>query len=309
MTKLAAVSADEELKALVRRVRQIELRARKAVNAAGQGAYASRFKGRGMAFVESRAYAPGDDPRHIDWNASARTGELFVKQFVEERELTVLLSVDLSGSMSTGSRARTKRQVAAEALALLAFSALRNNDKVGLVAFTDRIERLVRPKKGRAHVMRLVRDVLSIAPQGRSTDLAAAITTTTHLSKQRAVVALVTDLLACPLGTPEGVTLEKQLKVLARRHDLLVIEVCDAIEDVLPNAGLVRVRDPESGKLALVDTGDARVRTAYAKSAERQRERVRGALRAIGVERVSVTERESAQALVRFMRRRARKAA
>jgi uncharacterized protein (DUF58 family) len=304
-----ATSPDDELKALLRRVRQIELRAKKTVNAAGQGAYHSRFKGRGMAFVESRAYSAGDDPRHVDWNATARTGDLFVKQFVEERELTVLLAVDLSGSMGTGSRARTKRQVAAEALALLAFSALRNNDKVGLVAFTDRIELLVRPKKGRGHVLRLVREVLAKKPEGRATDLVSAVETATHLSKQRAIVALVTDLIGCPLGTAAGNALEKKLKVLARRHDLLVIEVRDPIEDELPNAGLVSVRDPETGKLALVDSASASVRAAYKGAAQRERARVRSALERIGVDRVEVSERESAQALVRFLRRRGRKVA
>jgi uncharacterized protein (DUF58 family) len=313
-----APSPDDELRELLARVRHIELRAKKAVNAAGQGAYHSRFKGRGMAFVESRSYAAGDDPRHIDWNATARrdggdrggmSSELFVKQFVEERELTVLLAVDLSGSMSTGSRARTKRQVAAEALALLAFSALRNNDKVGLVAFTDQIEVLVRPKKGRGHVLRLVREVLAKKPKHAKTDLVAAVETVTHLSRQRAIVALVTDLIGCPLGTPQGNALERKLKVLARRHDLLVLEVRDPIEDELPNAGLVSVRDPESGAASVVDSSDTSVRAAYKDGARKERARVRAALDRIGVDRVTISEKESAHALVRFLRRRSRKAA
>jgi uncharacterized protein (DUF58 family) len=293
-------------------VRQIELKTRKAVNAAGQGAYHSRFKGRGMAFSESRAYAPGDDPRHVDWNATARRSdpnhvgvELFVKQFVEERELTVLLAVDLSGSMSTGSRARTKRQIAAESAALLAFSALRNNDKVGLVAFTDRIELLVRPKKGRGHVLRLLREILAAKPKGKGTNMVAAVETVTHLSKQRAIVVLVSDLM---LGGQLG-ALEKPLRVLARRHDLIAVEIEDPIEAVLPDAGLISVQDPESGKRVLVDSGDARVRKAYAERASAERARVRAALDKLGVDRVAVTDRESDQALVRFLRRRARKAA
>ena len=305
------MTPDEELRALLKRVRQIELKTRKAVNAAGQGAYHSRFKGRGMAFSESRAYAPGDDPRHVDWNATARRNdELYVKQFVEERELTVLLAVDLSGSMGTGSRARTKRQIAAEAAALLAFSALRNNDKVGLVAFTDRIELLVRPKKGRGHVLRLLREILAARPKGRGTNLKAAVETVTHLSKQRAIVVLLSDL-HVPDGTraqPLG-PLEKPLRVLARRHDLIAVEVEDPIERVMPKAGLVSVRDPETGKAAVVDTGDARVREAYGERMAEERLRVRGALERLGVDHVTVTDQESAQALVRFLRRRARKAA
>ena len=300
------VAPDEELRALLKRVRQIELKTRKAVNAAGMGAYHSRFKGRGMAFSESRAYAAGDDPRHVDWNATARRGdELYVKQFVEERELTVLLAVDLSGSMSTGSRARTKRQIAAEAAALLAFSALRNNDKVGLVAFTDRIEILVRPKKGRGHVLRLLREILAARPKGKGTNVVAAVETVTHLSKQRAIVVLVSDLiLSGALGA-----LERPLRVLARRHDLICVEIEDPIEAELPDAGLISVQDPETGKRVLVDSGDARVRKTYHDRALAERSRVRTALDKLGVDRVVVTDQESAQALVRFLRRRARKAA
>ena len=301
-------SADEELRALLKRVRQIELKTRKAVNAAGQGAYHSRFKGRGMAFSESRAYVAGDDPRHVDWNATARRGEsahgeLYVKQFVEERELTVLLAVDLSGSMGTGSRSRTKRQIAAEAAALLAFSALRNNDKVGLVAFTDRVELLVRPKKGRGHVMRLLREILALRPRGTGTDLAAAVEVVTHLSKQRAIVALVSDLHLTPAGLEKAA---RPLRVLATRHDLVAIEVEDPIEVELPDAGLVSVVDPETGRAALIDTSDRRVRETYKARMAAERAKVRGALDKLGVDQVRVTDRESANALVRFLRRRAR---
>lgn len=306
--------ADEELRALLKRVRQIELKTRKAVNAAGQGAYHSRFKGRGMAFSESRAYVAGDDPRHVDWNATARrsmeargdhagAGELFVKQFVEERELTVLLAVDLSGSMGTGSRSRTKRQIAAEGAALLAFSALRNNDKVGLVAFTDRIELLVRPKKGRGHVMRLLREILALQPKGRGTDLAAAVEVVTHLSKQRAIVALISDLHTTPEGLEKAA---RPLRVLATRHDLVAVEVEDPIEGELPDAGLVSIVDPETGRAALVDTSDQRVRAEYKKRMGAERAKVRTALERLGVDHVRVTDRESANALVRFLRRRAR---
>jgi uncharacterized protein (DUF58 family) len=304
---------DEELRALLKRVRHIELKTRKTVNAAGQGAYHSRFKGRGMAFSESRAYVAGDDPRHIDWNATARrqdpsSHELFVKQFVEERELTVLLAVDLSGSMGTGSRARTKRQIAAEAAALLAFSALRNNDKVGLVAFTDRIELLVRPKKGRSHVLRLIQEILALRPASAGTDLAAAVETVTHLSKQRAIVALISDLQS-PVGPPSAAALgkaDKPLRVLACRHDLIALEVEDPIEAELPDAGLVSVRDPETGRTALIDTSDVRVRATYQERMRVERRRVRDALEKLGVDHVRVADRESANTLVRFLRRRAR---
>lgn len=314
-------SPDQELRALLKRVRQIELKTRKAVNAAGQGAYHSRFKGRGMAYSETRAYAPGDDPRSVDWNATARRSdprsgsghELFVKQFVEERELTLLLAVDLSGSMGTGSRARTKRQIAAEAAALLAFSALRNNDKVGLVAFTDRIELLVRPRKGRGHVLRLLREILATRPVGAGTDLAAAVETVTHLSKQRAIVALISDFRQTSAPAVEAASalgpLERPLKVLARRHDLIAIEVEDSLEGLLPDAGLVSVRDAETGRVVLFDTSDPAVRKAYAERGAAERRKIRSALESLGVDRVVVHEQESAAALVRFLRRRARKAA
>lgn len=309
-TSATKPGADEELRALLKRVRLIELKTRKAVNAAGQGAYHSRFKGRGMAFSESRAYVAGDDPRHVDWNATARrgsgeldAGELFVKQFVEERELTVLLAVDLSGSMGTGSRSRTKRQIAAEGAALLAFSALRNNDKVGLVAFTDRIELLVRPKKGRGHVMRLLREILALQPKGKGTDLAAAVEVVTHLSKQRAIVALISDLHATPEGLEKAA---RPLRVLATRHDLVAVEVEDPIEGELPDAGLVSIVDPETGRAALVDTSDKLVRSEYKKRMAADRAKVRSALERLGVDHVRVTDRESANALVRFLRRRAR---
>ena len=329
MAPREATTTDDEVRALLKRVRLVELRTRKAVNAAGQGAYHSRYKGRGMAFSESRAYAPGDDPRHIDWNATARRlhedsgggAGLFVKQFVEERELTLILAVDLSGSMAVGVRQK-KRQVAAEAAALLAFSALRNNDKVGLLLFTDRVELLVRPKKGRAHVLRCVREILAARPTGKGTDLGAAAEVATHLSKQRAIVALITDLAETradglrsgPLArSAQGASslgaVEKPLKALARRHDLLVVEVEDPLDLELPDAGLVAVIDPETGKRALVDTGAAPVRAAYRERMEGERQRVRAAVDRLGVDRVVVSERESSAPLVRFLRRRRRMAA
>ncbi|MCC7072398.1 MAG: DUF58 domain-containing protein [Deltaproteobacteria bacterium] len=322
-------ATDDEVRALLKRVRLVELRTKKTVTAAGQGAYHSRFKGRGMSFSESRAYVPGDDPRAIDWNATARRlheesadgAGLYVKQFVEERELTLILAVDLSGSMSAGTRHK-KRQVAAEAAALLAFSALRNNDKVGLLLFTDGVELLVRPKKGRAHVLRCVREILAKAPASKGTDLAAACEVATHLSKQRAIVALVTDLAETradglrtgPLarvaqGAASLGAVEKPLKALARRHDLMVIEVEDALDLELPNAGLVSIVDPETGKRALVDTAAASVRAAYGERMAGERRRVRAALDRLGVDRVVVNDRESAAVLVRFLRRRKRVAA
>jgi uncharacterized protein (DUF58 family) len=309
-----APSDTDELRALLKRVRMVELKTRKAVNAHAQGAYHSRFKGRGMAFEESRAYVPGDDPRHVDWNVTARTGEVFVKQFVEERELTLLLAVDLSGSLSFGSRAQVKRQLAAEAAALLAFSALRNQDKVGLLLFTDRTERLIRPQKGRSHVLRVLREILAAKPSSRGTDLGEALRTVTHLSRQRAIVALVTDLFDADWTgeRPPAELLaraEKPLKVLARRHDLMLVEVEDALEQALPNVGLLSVADPETGRRVVVDTGSARVRETFAQRMANEREGLRAQLLRLGVDRVTLRcGDDSGQALVKFLRRRARRA-
>ncbi len=313
-----ANNADEQLRALLRRVRQVELRTRRAVASAGMGAWHSRFKGRGMAFSESRLYAAGDDPRHIDWNVTARTGEMHVKQFVEERELTLLLAVDLSGSQGFGSERGRKRQLAAEAAALLAFSALRNNDQVGLLLFTDRTERLVPPRKGRGHVLRIVREILACEPVGVRTDLNHALTTVAHLSRRRAIVALLSDFLdagADGTGPAFGKvvpleSMERALKVCAKRHDLMALELEDPLERELPDVGLLQVRDAETGAPTLIDTSSPNARALYRQRTETEREGLRERLTRLGVEHVALrTEADPGHALVRFLRRRAKRAA
>ena len=298
----AVPDADDELRALLRRVRQVELRARRAVNAAAQGAWHSRFKGRGMSFSESRAYVAGDDPRHVDWLATARQGDLFVKQFVEERELTLLLAVDLSASMGTGSAAYTRRTVAAEAAAILAFSALLNQDKVGLVAFTDRVERLVRPRKGRGHVLRLVRDILALRPRGERTDLLPALEALSHATHKRAIVAIISDLIGPALP-------QERLRALGRRHDVVVVEIADALDQALPNVGLVSLVDPESGEATIVDTGDTRVRNAWATRVAQARRQNSLSLDRCHVERVVLQAGDDSAPLdlVRFLRARVRR--
>lgn len=296
--------ADDELRALLRRVRQVELRARKRVSASTSGAWHSRFKGRGMAFSESRAFADGDDPRHVDWLATARSGDLFVKQFVEERELTLLLVLDVSASMTTGSRGRLRRALAAEVAAVLALSASRNHDKVGLVAFTDRAERLVRPAKGKGHVLRLIRDVLSVTGTGRSTSLLPALETAQHLSRQRAIVVIVSDLV--------GVTIPvERARALALRHDVVLVEIRDPLDDALPDVGVVALVDAETGRETLVDTADARVREAWSSRGKAAREERRTELKAAGLEHVvvDVGDDDALLPLLRFLRRNARRAA
>jgi uncharacterized protein (DUF58 family) len=297
-------ATDEALRDLLRRVRQVELRAKKQVSASTSGAWHSRYKGRGMSFSESRAFADGDDPRHVDWLATARTGDLFVKQFVEERELTLLLVVDLSASMTTGSRASLRRHLAAEVAAVLALSAGRNQDKVGLVGFTTRVERLVRPAKGRSHVLRLIRDVLALQPAERRTALSPALDAASHLSRQRSIIVVISDLV--------GVTLPvERLRSLAMRHDVCVVQLTDPLDRDLPDVGLLSVTDPESGEATLVDTADKHVRAAWHDGAVTAQAKRVADLRRAGVEHVEVVvgDDESLRPLMRFLRQRGKRAA
>lgn len=292
---------DDELRALLARVRQVELRAKKQVSASTSGAWHSRYKGRGMSFSESRAFADGDDPRHVDWLATARTGDLFVKQFVEERELTLLLVVDLSASMSTGSRALLRRQLAAECAAVLALSAGRNQDKVGLVGFTDVAERLVRPAKGRPHVLRIIRDVLALQPAAKRTALGPALDVAGHLTRQRSIVVVISDLVGVEVPV-------ERLRSLATRHDVVVVQLVDPLDSALPDVGLLAVVDPETGDERVVDTGDARVRSAWSTAATAAQATRVTALRKAGVDHVvvDVGDDNAAQPLLRWLRRRAR---
>jgi uncharacterized protein (DUF58 family) len=295
---------DDALRALLKRVRHVELRARKQVSAATSGAWHSRFKGRGMAFSESRAFADGDDPRHVDWLATARTGELFVKQFVEERELTLLLVVDLSASMTTGSRAALRRQLAAEVSAVLAMAAGRNQDKVGLVGFTTGVERLVRPAKGRAHVLRIVRDVLALRPAATRTALAPALEAAAHLSRTRSIVVVISDLVGVEIPV-------ERLRSLAARHDVTVVQLVDPLDRALPDVGLLSVVDPETGVPALIDTGSRAVRDAWSKRASAAAAATAAALRKAGVDHVEVVvgDDDALVPLLRLLRRRGRRAA
>ncbi|HZZ83876.1 MAG TPA: DUF58 domain-containing protein [Anaeromyxobacteraceae bacterium] len=249
---------------LVRRVRRIEIATRRAVESTLSGQYHSVFRGRGMAFDEVRAYAPGDEVRAIDWKVTARTGALHVKRFTEERELTVMLLCDLSGSADFGSRERTKAEVAAEIAALLAFSAVANGDRVGLVLFTDRVERFVPPRKGRKHALRLVSEILRLEPAGRGTDLAGALEYVHRLIRRRAVVFLLSDFQEGAGREAQEPAFARALRIAARRHDLVPVELRDALEEELPPLGLTLVEDPETGESFHADLADPSVRAAYA---------------------------------------------
>ncbi len=240
---------------ILKEVRRIEISTRGLVNEVFSGEYHSVFKGRGMSFAEVREYQYGDDIRSIDWNVTARTGAPFVKVFEEERELTVMLLVDVSASGDFGTRQRFKAEVAVEICALLAFSAIKNNDKVGLVIFSDHVEKFVPPRKGRRHVLRVLRELLYHKPEGRGTDIAAALEYLTHVQRKRAVTFLVSDF--------RGEGFEKALAVAGRRHDLVAVRLGDPREEELPPLGLLELEDPETGARVVVNTSRPAFRTAF----------------------------------------------
>ncbi len=286
---------------LGKKIRYIQIYTSKAVNDVLAGEYESVFKGRGMEFDEVREYAPGDEIRTIDWNVTARTGQPFVKRYVEERELTIMFMVDLSASGAFGTVEKTKQEVAAEICALLAFSAIKNNDKVGLILFTDIIELFVPPKKGVSHVLRLIRELLNFTPKNTRTDIAAVLNYFGRVMPRRCVAFLVSDF-QC------DTSFEKPLRVLARRHDLIAVSVSDPREAALPDIGLVELEDAETGRRILIDTGNARVRKDYARLNRQRTERLRELFRSRKIDHVEIaTGRDQVKDLVRFFRMRERR--
>ncbi len=258
----------DKITEMLKKVRQIEIRTNRQVSENLAGAYRSVFKGRGMDFEEAREYQPGDEIRSIDWNVTARTGKAHVKKYREERELTMMLAVDLSASGQFGSGDSSKREIAAEIASTLAFSAARNNDKVGLVLFTEDAEHIIPPRKGRRHILRLIRDILAFEPQHRGTDIARALEEVNRILKRRAIVALVSDFLQGPDGKipdPEGKSeVFKALDITNRRHDLVCFEIVDPRETVLPALGVLTLEDSETGEIVSLDTSSAAVRKTYA---------------------------------------------
>lgn len=257
-----------DTKALMQHVRRIKVVTAKLVDEHISGEYHSVFKGRGMEFDEVREYVPGDDVRSIDWNVTARMGHPYVKRFCEERELTIIFLVDISGSMIFGSGQRSKAEVAAELTSLLALSAIKNQDKVGMILFSDKIERYIPPRKGRTAAMRLVREVLAAEETRRKTDLGTALQFLHNVQKRRAVVFLISDFLATGY--------EKELQVIARRHDLIACPISDPREQCLPAIGLLEMANPETGELFVVDTGCQRLLQSFQNHAiteERAREK------------------------------------
>lgn len=284
---------------LFRKIRRIEIRTRGLVSDVFAGEYHSAFRGRGMEFSEVRPYQMGDEVRSIDWNVSARMGETFVKVFEEEREQTVILAVDVSGSGSFGSGGVMKRELAAEVCALLAFSAVRNNDRVGLLLFTDAVERFVPPRKGRRHALRIIRDVFAHEAVSSGTRLASALEHVVRLLHRRAIVVVVSDFL--------DEDYEKSLRAAASRHDVIAIQVVDPREQDLPPVGLLALRDAETGRSVLVDTASRAVRDAFAASARQRGEAIAARLQRAGVDTVVVrTDQDYVDPLAAFFRRRSR---
>lgn len=283
---------------LAKKIRQLEIRTRKEVTDVLAGDYKSAFRGVGMEFDEVREYQPGDDVRSIDWNVTARQGRPFIKRFQEERELTVFFAVDLSASGFYGAGKTSKNDLAAELCATLAFSAVKNNDKVGLLLFTDRTELFIPPVKGTARAMRVVREVLGFRPQGTGTDLAGAVNFLARVLKKRAVVFLISDFIG-------GGEYDKPLRLLAQRHDVVALQLTDETELTLPDAGLVEMQDAETGESVLVDTASRAVRDAFAAEAARRQALLTTRLRRLGVDQLALAAgRDFVHDLSAFLKRR-----
>ncbi|NOY92294.1 MAG: DUF58 domain-containing protein [Deltaproteobacteria bacterium] len=285
---------------LIKKLRKIEIHTSRLANDQLAGSYHSVFKGKGMAFSEVRQYQPGDDVRFIDWNVSARMSDTYVKVFTEEREMTVMLLVDLSASQRFGSSDRRKVEVVAEVAALLAFSAIKNNDRVGLILFTDRVERFVPPKKGRGHVMRVVTEILNAKPEHEGTNLKAALDMLGGVSHRRAVAFLISDFITGGY--------ERSLKVAARRHDLIPLSVVDPREEELSDVGIALLEDLETGEELEVDTSDPRVRRAFAHMVARQRAEREQLFQRLRMDEVTIrTDRDYVRPISELFRRRRRR--
>lgn len=283
-------------------IRRIQFKTSRMVNDILAGQYESVFKGQGMEFKEVRAYVPGDDIRNIDWNVTARSGEPHVKLLAEERELTVMLLVDASGSGRFGSVSRFKNELAAELCAVLAFSAIKNNDKVGLIIFTDEVELYVPPKKGRMHVLRVIREVLFFEPAASGTNIPEALHYMNRVIKRRAVAFVVSDFMEEDYEAP--------LRIANKRHDVIAVAVTDPREETLPPVGWIAVRDTETGRESLINTNDRSVRQQYETAARERAERRDEILRRTGVDAMHVrTDRPYIEEIYRFFRMRERRLA
>ncbi len=288
-------------KELLKKIRRIEIKTRHAVNDVFAGSYHSTFKGRGMEFDEVREYFPGDDVRTIDWNVTARTGIPHIKKFVEEREMTVMLMVDISGSNDFGSTSQLKRDLAAEVAAMLAFSATRNNDRVGLILFSDQVEKYIPPRKGTPHILRIIREVLTHKPEHKGTDAISALDFHNHTTTHKAVTFLISDFIF-------PINCERALKITARRHDLIAVAIGDNHERAWPKAGIVEWKDPETGQHVLVDTSSTAVRRELLLLQEKNGDQFRRTMRRAGIDVIELLAGEPYdKAFVKFFRNRGKR--
>ncbi len=284
-------------KEILKKIRKLEIQTKGIVNTLFGGEYQSAFKGRGMEFSEVRAYTYGDDIRQIDWNVTARTGDPFIKIFEEEREQTLMLCIDISQSGTFGSQSQSKMDLAIELAAVLAFSAIKNSDKVGLVLFSDHIEKVVPPKKGRTHVLRLIRELYTTEPTGTGTDIADALSYINRLLDRRAIVVLTSDF--------QDKDFEKQLRITNKKHDLVSIIINDELEDELPDVGLVKLRDPETDAQKWIDTSNKKLRKAYKIRRMKQKAYIQDRMLKMKIDAVEVQTNQSyVKPLMNFFQRR-----
>jgi len=287
---------------ILKKVKRIEIATRGLVNEVFSGEYHSVFKGRGMEFSEVREYMIGDDIRNIDWNVSARMGHPFVKVFDEERELTVMLLVDVSSSGNFGTSNQMKGEIAAELCALLAFSAIKNNDKVGLLIFSDKIEKFIPPRKGKKHVLRVIREILYFKPEDSQTDLNVALEYLSRVIRRRSIVFLISDFLT--------ENYEKALQVANKKHDVIAIDIIDPREVELPNVGFIELEDAETGETVIVDTTSTNIRKTFFSRAQAGRANREKFFKSIGVDNINVfTDQSYAEPITRFFRMRAKRLA
>jgi len=286
--------------ALLKKVRKIEIKTKGLSNHIFAGEYHTAFKGKGMAFSEVREYQPGDDIRSIDWNVTARYNSPFVKVFEEEREMTVMLLIDVSASGNFGTEEQFKRELATELAAILAFSAINNNDKVGVIFFTDKVEQFIPPKKGKSHILRIIREVLAFEPTGKGTDIAGALEYFSAVIKKRSICFILSDFMSKEFDRP--------LKIASKKHDLVALRIHDTREDTLPNVGLVPMQDAETEKMLFVDTSSKKVRDNFAKNRAQATEKLRKLFPASGVDLIDITTgTDYVKPLINFFKNRGKR--
>jgi uncharacterized protein (DUF58 family) len=289
-------------KEILKKVKRIEIATRGLVNEVFSGEYHSVFKGRGMEFAEVREYQFGDDIRNIDWNVTARSEHPYVKVFDEERELTVMLMVDVSSSGNFGTASQMKGEVAAELCAVLAFSAIKNNDKVGLMIFSDKIEKFIPPRKGKQHVLRVIREILYFKPEDSRTDLNIALEYLSRVIKRRSIVFLISDFL-----TEEY---EKSLQIANKKHDIIAIDIIDPREVEIPSVGLLELEDAETGETIMIDTSNPAVRGSFYSQSKEERETREQYFKSIGVDNINIfTDKSYVEPITKFFRMRAKRMA